>query len=116
MTPTPPFRPRDLAVLILASGDLLPRRRARTQEPDIAGMALKRRILDRLAALDPEPDVAEMALQQIVDEIGPPTGPTRAIAVSILEEWRAVCDSPEFLAHLVGEAAMQNDERKRRGR
>src|SRR5438270_4314184 len=83
-----PLRPRDLALLLLASGDLLPRQRARDQQADRAGLALKGRVLDRLAALDPEPEAVEATLLQIVDEIGPPTGPTRAIALHIHEEWQ----------------------------
>src|SRR5262249_31796096 len=68
--PPPPLRPRDLAVLLLASRELLPRQRARDQEPDLAGLALKRRILDRLAALDPEPHDMEATLMRIVEEFG----------------------------------------------
>ena len=81
MTPGPEddlLRPRDLALLLLASGDLLPRKRARDQQADRTGLELKRRMLDRLAALDPEPHELEAALLQIVNEMGPPTGPTTA--------------------------------------
>ena len=113
---TPPLRPRDLALLVLASGDLLPRQRARDQQADQAGLALKRRVLDELAALDPEPEQLEATLLRIVEEIGPPTGPTRAIALDIREEWQAACASPEFVTHLLGEAALQNQEGRRRGR
>lgn len=116
MTPSSPLRPHDLAVLLLASRELLPRQRARDQEPDLAGLALKRRVLDRLAALDPEPEDLEWTLMKIVDEFGPPTGPTRAIAVSVLEEWTTACASPEFVALLVGQAAQEGREGKRRGR
>ena len=116
MTSLPTVRPRDLALLLLASGDLLPRQRARDQEADRAGLALKRRVLDRLVGLDPEPDDLEATLLAIVGEIGPPTGPTRAIALSVYEEWQAACATPEFLTHLIGEAALQDLEGKRRGR
>ncbi len=105
MADDPPLRPRDLAVLLLASGDLLPRQRARDQQADRAGMDLKRRLLDRLSALDPEAGELEQTLQFIVDEIGPPTGPTRALAIGFLEEWRTACLTPEWLAHLLDEAA-----------
>ena len=47
------IRPRDLALLLLASGDLLPRRRARDQQADRAGLDLKRRLLEGVAAFDP---------------------------------------------------------------
>ncbi len=104
------LRPRDLAVLLLASGDLLPRRRARDQQADRAGLALKCRVLERLAALDPEPADLETALARIVDEVGAPTGPTRAIALGIREEWQSACTSTEFLAHLRGEATRHPGE------
>jgi hypothetical protein len=115
MTGMSALRPRDLAVLYLASGDLLPRKRARTQQPDVAGLALKRLVLDRLAALDPEPEQLDATLVHIVNEIGPPTGPTRAIALGFREEWQAACTSPEFLTHLLGEAAHQSREENARG-
>src|SRR5689334_2693594 len=99
-----PLRPRDLAVLLLSSGELAPRQRARDQQADQAGLALKRRVLDKLAALDPEPDGLEAALIAIVEDLGQPFGPTRAIALSLVDEWGAVCANPEWLSHLLGEA------------
>lgn len=99
------MRPRDLALLMLSTGELRPRLRARDQQADREGLALKRRLLDRLAALDPEPEELEAALLQIVEEIGPPTGPTRAIAVGVREEWQAASVSPDWLRHLLAEAA-----------
>jgi hypothetical protein len=99
--PGEPLRPRDLAVLLLASGDLRPRKRARDQQADLAGLQLKRRVLDRLAALDPEPAELEAALVRIVEEIGEPTGPTRAIALTVRAEWQAAAAAPEWVAHLL---------------
>jgi hypothetical protein len=111
-----PIRPRDLALLFLASGDLLPRARARDQQADVAGMDLKRRVLDRVASLDPEPVDLEAALLRVIDEIGNPHGPTRAVAVSFRDEWRAACASPEWLGHLLADAARQPNEKRGRGR
>jgi hypothetical protein len=105
-----PFRPHDLALLLLASSDLLPRQRARDQQADLAGMRIKRELLTRLAALDPEPDQLEAALVRIIEEMGPPTGPTRALAATFREEWQAACISPEWIAQLLAEAVQ---ERKR---
>jgi hypothetical protein len=121
MTPDAPLpadtlRPRDLAILLLASGDLAPRQRARDQQADLAGMDLKRRLLDQIAALDPEPEDTEAALMQIVDDFGPPTGPTRSIAISFLEEYQTACTSPEWVEQLLGEAAQRSAEGERRGR
>ncbi len=98
------LRPRDLALLLLASGDLRPRQRARDQQADMAGLELKRLVLDRLAALDPEPAEVEGALTRIVEELGPPFGPTRAVAALVRDEWQAACVSPEWVAHLLREA------------
>src|SRR5262249_38389154 len=118
-TPGEPLRPRDLALLLLASGDLRPRQRARDQEADRAGLALKRRVLDRLAALDPVPAGLEAALMAIVEEIGSPPGPTRAVAAEVRDEWRAACVAPAWVAHLLEEALRQTQtdpEGPRRGR
>jgi hypothetical protein len=111
-----PLRPRDLALLQLASGDLLPRQRARDQQADLAGLALKKRVLEELCEIDPEPEGLEAALVQIVEKIGPPTGPTRALALTIREEWLAACAAPEWTAHLLGEAIRDSTEGGKRGR
>jgi len=108
-------RPRDLALLMLASDDLLPRQRARDQAPDLAGLALERRVLDRLAALDPEPDQMEAALLQIVEEIGSPTGPTRAVAGTIRDDWQIACSSPDLVTHLLAQATRQKPGGPSRG-
>lgn len=104
-----PLRPRDLALLLLGSRDLRPRQRARDQRADTTGLDLKRRVLERLAALDPEPDDVEAALLHITDELGPPSGPTRAVARMIHEEWQAASVHPEWIAQLLSEAL---DDRK----
>ncbi len=109
------LRPRDLALLLLASADLLPRQRARDQQADLAGLTLKRRLLDRLAALDPEPADFEAALLRIVDEMGSPTGPTRAVAILLREEWRAACNSPEWVAYLIAEGTRESEGGQARG-
>ncbi len=110
------MRPRDLALLLLASGDLLPRQRARDQQADRAGNDLKRRILEHLAALDPEPADLDATLFRLVEEIGPPPGPTRAVAAVVRDEWLAACSSPEWVAQLLGEAAAAGEREERRGR
>jgi hypothetical protein len=105
-----PLRPRDLALLLLASGDLRPRKRARDQQADRVGLELKRRILQRLAALDPEPADLEAALLGIVLEMGPPTGPSRAVATQIREEWQMACATPEWVAQLLAQATQESAE------
>jgi len=97
-------RPRDLAVLLLASGDLLPRKRARDQQADRAGLDLKRRMLNHVAAADPEPEELDSTLADFIEELGPPSGPARALAVEFREEWQAACVTPDWTAHLLHEA------------
>ena len=103
--PDEPLRPRDLAVLLLASGALSPRQRARDQQADHAGGALKRRVLSELIAHDPDAADLEAALLAIVEAVGPPTGPTRSVALSFMEEWRVASTTPGWVAHLLDEAA-----------
>ena len=109
------LRPRDLALLLLASGDLLPRKRARDQQADLAGLALKRRVLDSLAALDPEPADLDAALYRIVEEVGPPAGPALAVAALVRVEWQDARACPEWVAHLIAEAARAGEREERRG-
>ncbi len=109
--PASTLRPRDLALLLLASGDLRPRVRARDQQADVAGLELKRRVLEQVAALDPEPAQLEAVLAQIVEEQGPPTGPTRGVATSIRDDWLAATASPAWLAQLIAEAVSSTGEK-----
>jgi hypothetical protein len=113
-------RPRDLALLLLASGDEPPRDRARDQKADLVGLDLKRRVLDRVAAMDPEPDEFPSCLARIVLDLGGPTGPTRAVASAILSDWQSSRIAPGFWPWLVAEAVHATDRgdrprRKRRG-
>jgi hypothetical protein len=105
--PEPPLRPRDFAVLLLSWENLTPRQRARDQQADRAGLELKRRVLSTLVALDPEPEDLESALMAIVERVESPSGPVRAMALALLEDWRAASATPEWLAHLIGEAVRQ---------
>src|SRR5262245_21805702 len=108
------LRPRDLAVLLLASRELRARQRARDQRADTAGLDLKRRVLERLVARDPDPAEIEAALLHIIQELGPPSGPTRAIAAMVREEWLAACVSPEWVGKLVEEAVAAADDKQPR--
>lgn len=102
--PPSELRPRDLAILLLAGGDLRPRQRARDQQADRTGMEIKRRILEEIAALDPEPEELEAVLVRMIDDFGPPTGPTRAVAGIIRDEWQTARATPEWLSQLLAEA------------
>jgi hypothetical protein len=111
------LHPRDFALLLLASGDLAPRQRARDQQADRAGLDLKRRVLEALADLDPEAGDVEAALLGIVEAFGPPTGPTRAVARGVFEEWLAAVTAPELVGHLLAQALTDPQARgKKRGR
>jgi hypothetical protein len=99
-----PLRPRDLALLMLASKDTLPRMRARDQQADRAGLDLKRRLLERIAAFDPEPAELQQTLAQVIQELSPPSGPVRALAIVFHEEWQCACATPEWIAQLLAEA------------
>jgi hypothetical protein len=101
-------RPRDFALLLLAGSDTAPRRRARDQQADRAGLTLKRRMLEELVCLDPEPHVLESAMLTIVEQFGPPFGPTRSVAQLLLEEWRLACASPQWLDYLIESAMAPN--------
>jgi hypothetical protein len=109
---TDALSPRDFALLLLGSGEAAPRKRARDQQADAAGLELKRRVLSEVVARDPAADRFEAELLSIVDEFGPPAGPTRAVALGILEEWRFAATSPEWVPHLLGEAVAARALRK----
>jgi len=110
------MRPRDFALLLLSSGELLPRQRLRNQTPDFIGLELKRRLLQSLAALEPEPGDLDEALARLIDELGPPTGPVRALAMSFRDEWQAVPVNPQWIEHLQTEAVRRGERGNGRGR
>jgi hypothetical protein len=110
-----PLRPRDLALLLLASRDLRPRQRARDQQADLAGLDLKRRVLEEVAALDPEADELNATLLRIATRLDGPSGPARAVASIVREEWQMACASPEWVAQLLAEA-VEPAEPRREGR
>ena len=112
VVPSPSIlRPRDLALLLLASGDLRPRKRARDQQADRAGLEIKRRILEQVLALDPEPEALEAALIKMVDDMGPPSGPIRAVAAVVRDEWQVACSAPEWVSQLLSEAVNNSTDR-----
>jgi hypothetical protein len=104
------MRPRELALLLLGSDELRPRPRMRSQQPDALGLALKRRLLERLVELDPEPANLDAALAHLIDELGPPPGPIRALAIGFRDDWQGLPCNPEWLQHL-REQASEDPER-----
>ena len=103
------MRPSELALFLLASGENQPRKRARDQQADIAGLELKRYVLNLLIAADPEPTELDAALMHIITELGAPTGPTRAICVTIREEWEAAALAPGFTEWLIDQALRESE-------
>jgi len=110
-----PLRPGDFARVLLASGGDPPRARARDQQADMIGEAIKRRVLNRLVMLDPEPESLEAILLTIIEELGEPSGSTRAVCTAIAEEWEMARQSPGFWGYLIGQA-MYTDQRPTRSR
>ena len=103
-------------MFLLAAGEILPRQRARDQQADIAGLELKRRVLNMLIARDPEAGELDQALLQIVGEIGPPDGPTRAICTSVRDDWDAAESTPEFVEWLIEQAVREGEGRPKKKR
>jgi hypothetical protein len=99
------MRPRDLALLLLSSEELRPRKRLRSQYPDNLGMELKRALLERLVALDPDADNLEPTLAALIEELGPAPGPIRALAIGFRDDWLGLASNPEWLEQLREEAA-----------
>ncbi len=99
-----PIRPGDFARVLLAAGGDPPRARARDQQADMIGEAIKRRVLNRLIVLDPEEESLESALLSIVAELGEPSGSTRAVCTAITQEWEMARVSAEFWRFLIGQA------------
>jgi len=63
-------RPGDFARILLAASGSPPRARARDQQADLAGEALRQRVLNRLIVLDPDPEELETALLAVIIEFG----------------------------------------------
>ncbi len=82
-----------LAALDAAEGRR--RKRKRNTTPDALGLEIKRQLLEDAAREDPDAATFEgWLLERSLAE--PASGPTRAMAMSILEEWRLARASPAF--------------------
>ena len=110
------MRPRELAVLQLASEEVQSNRRKRGQAPDRIGLELKQRLLRLIADLDPEPEELDAALARLVDDLGPPTGPNRALALSFRDEWKDLQAHPETIGPLFHQTVRSDEGGDKRGR
>ena len=96
------LRPARVCTALLAALDASEgrsRARKRDQTPDSIGLAIRRDLLERAARDDPEPDAFE---QWLLDHVEASTGPgaARAIARTVLDEWRLAHRMESFAAWL----------------
>jgi hypothetical protein len=96
-------RPSHICAQLLAALDASEgrrRRRKRNTTPDSIGMTIKRTILEDTVRDDPDPDAYEAwLLERCVTGDGP-SGPTRAMALEVLSDWRLAHRSTEFRSWL----------------
>lgn len=94
-------RPGDFCgklLLALDASEGRRRRRARDTTPDVIGLGLERDLAQRVVRDDPSPETFEAWLVARCDDAGPSSGPLRAVALHLLEEWRLARASPAFRA------------------
>jgi hypothetical protein len=100
------MRPACLCTALLAAlnaSEGRSRARKRDQTPDAIGLAMRRDLLEQAVLDDPDPDAFEQWLFDHVEASpGPGPGAVRAIARTVLDEWR--------LAHRMGAFAAWLDE------
>lgn len=91
-------RPAEICSRLLAALDASEgrrRRRKRNTTPDSIGMAIKRTLLEETVRYDPDPDAYEAwLLTRCLTPDG--SGPTRAMALDILSDWRLAQTSAVF--------------------
>lgn len=93
------LRPADFCGEVMAAleaSDGRRRRRKRDTTPDAIGLGMKRRLLEEAIAADPEPEDFESWLFERCLAEGDGNGPLRAVALSLLEEWRFSADLDGF--------------------
>ncbi len=92
-----PIRPREAALIWLAASAGPPRQRARDQQSDLAGVALRNQILRGLVDHDPEPAEMERAIEEVVTSLdGQLRGPARSLGLLIMQEWESVRLNPGY--------------------
>lgn len=85
------LRPADLCRELLAAVDASEgrrKRRKRDTSADSIGLAIKRELLEGVVRDDPPAEALEAWLARRCLEAAPGDGPVRAMAISILDEWR----------------------------
>jgi hypothetical protein len=112
------MRPAQVCSQLLAALDASEgrrRRRKRDTTPDSIGMAIKRSLLEETVRDDPDPDQFERWLvEHSESRTSAPSGPARAMALEILEDWRLAQKSEGFRAWLE-QGAPSDDAGSRNG-
>jgi hypothetical protein len=93
------MRPAEVCQQLLAALDASEgrrRRRRRDTTPDSIGLALKRTLLEETVRQDPDPDIYEGWLLECCLSGGEASGPMRAMALDVLDEWRLAQSSTVF--------------------
>jgi hypothetical protein len=112
---SPVMRPAQVCSHLLAALDASEgrrRRRKRDTTPDAIGMAIKRSLLEEALRDDPDPDEFEGWLVERTESSSTaPSGPARAMALEILQDWRLAQRSEVFRAWL--EQGAPSDDAKR---
>ena len=92
-----------LSLQALAASEGRGKRRKRDQTPDTIGLAIKRDLLERAATADPLP--AEFEGWLLTQALAAPvSGPVRALAGEILDDYRLAVLDPEFSRWLIAGA------------
>lgn len=99
-------------IATLEASDGRRRRRKRDTTPDAIGLAIKRELLEGVIADDPAPAAFEAWLLERCVAAGPGNGGVRAMALSILEEWRLAAEAEAFRAWLARGAPSEDAPRR----
>jgi hypothetical protein len=96
-----PPRPAEVCRALLAALEAAEgrrRRRKRDQTPDAFGLGIKRALLERVVQEDPAPEAFEGWLLHYPGRCATPelTGPARAMARAVFDDWRLAHASAEF--------------------
>ena len=83
----------------LEASEAQTRRRKRDQTPDHIGLALRRVLLEHVVAIDPDEDQFEQALLERV-LASEASGPLRAMAILIMNEYRFSATQPRLVEWL----------------
>ena len=84
----------------LSAADGRRQKRKRDTTADAIGLAIKRRLLERVVSEAPPADELEACLLRACRDLTAPLGASRAVAQEILADWHLALASPGFRAWL----------------